>query len=90
MTMTERIADYEIISEEVSNGVKRAVLRNSKGVTAVCNIPIHTAEEEQMIIDRFCFAAAPIVCPNADVSKIKSVEIVKECKRCGYSTEKHS
>lgn len=78
MTMTERINDFKVISEEVMDGCKRAVLRNSKGVTVVCNIPFHTKEEEQKIIDDFCRAAIPIVRPDVDMSKVKYMEVVHD------------
>lgn len=78
MTMTERLNDFKVISEETQDGCKRAVLRNSKGVTVVCNIPSHTKDEEQKMIDDFCRAAMPIACPGIDVSKVKYMEVVHE------------
>ena len=73
--MTDRIKDFKLISKEVRNGIEYAVLRNSNGVTVNCVIPIHTAEEEQRIVDNFCRAAVPIVYPDVNVDSVKTIEI---------------
>lgn len=71
----ERTARYQVISEEIKDDVKIAVLRTYNGATVICRIPIETPEQRKETSARICRALTKFAHPDWDLSKCKRMEI---------------
>lgn len=66
----------EIYSEEIVGKLKITKGRTSNGVFFEMREPIHTPEEQQEIIDNFLQAAAKIVYPGIDLSRVSKITMI--------------
>lgn len=69
-------SDYEIFYDEIEDNVRVTKFRMKNGTTVTCRDPIHTPEEEAKILSNFAKAAARIVFPNVDLSKVKKITVI--------------
>ena len=74
--MAKYDSDYEIFYDEIVDNVRITKFRMKNGATVTCRDPIHTPEEQAIISSNFAKAAARIVFPDVDLSKVKSITII--------------
>ena len=70
-------SDYEIFYDEIVDNVRITKFRMKKnGAVGICRDPIHTPEEQAIISSNFAKAAARIVFPDVDLSRVKSITVI--------------
>ena len=74
--MAQYDSDYEIFYDEIVDNVRITKFRMKNGAVGICRIPIHTPEEEEEILSNFAEAAARIVFPDVDLSRVKSITVI--------------
>lgn len=75
LDLYEITGDYEVLSEEIVDGKKIAKLRTHSGHTVICDIPIHTEEEEQEIMSNLCRAMIRIAFPGIDTDRVPYMRV---------------